>query len=117
MSRPSPRQSGLTGRGPIKPPQSPHDAPTSAQVAGAASSKPRKYRHKVSFYQDSEDTARLRAALLAQMPQPGAARTLTQFIDRAVMAEVQRLERELNDGKPFPGVEAGEGPRGRPLEQ
>jgi hypothetical protein len=42
-------------------------------------------------------------------------RTLSQFIHKTVMAEVERLERKYNDGQPFPAVGARELPQGRPM--
>lgn len=76
-------------------------------------SAPRKHPNKVSFYQDPADTARLRGAVLHTMVAEGH-RSLSQFIIRAVMKEVQRLEEKYNDGKPFPAVAANEMPQGRP---
>lgn len=74
---------------------------------------PRKHPNKVSFYQEPEDTARLRGAVMHTMIAEGH-RTLSQFVIRAVMKEVQRLEEKYNDGKPFPAVAANEMPQGRP---
>lgn len=76
-------------------------------------SAPRKHPNKVSFYQEPEDTARLRGAVLHTMIAEGH-RSLSQFVIRAVMKEVQRLEEKYNDGKPFPAVAANEMPQGRP---
>lgn len=73
-----------------------------------------KYPPKVSFYQDPEDTARLRAAILYTMAAEGH-RNLSQFINRAVMAEVERLEAKYNHGQPFRPVIAGDLPQGRPM--
>lgn len=42
-------------------------------------------------------------------------RTLSDFINIAVMREVERLEKTYNDGQPFGAVAAGEIPQGRPL--
>ena len=74
---------------------------------------PRKHPNKVSFYQEPEDTARLRGAVLHTMV-PEGHRSLSQFVIRAVMKEVQRLEEKYNGGKPFPAVVANEMPQGRP---
>jgi len=76
-------------------------------------SAPRRHPNKVSFYQEPEDTARLRGAVLHTMVAEGH-RSLSQFIIRAVMKEVQRVEDKYNDGKPFPAVAANEMPQGRP---
>ena len=53
-------------------------------------------------------------AILHTMTTEGA-RTLSQFINDAVMAEVERLEAKYNGGKPFPSVGARELPQGRPM--
>lgn len=74
---------------------------------------PRRHPNKVSFYQQPEDTARLRGAVLHTMIAEGH-RSLSQFVIRAVMKEVQRLEEKYNGGKPFPAVAANEMPQGRP---
>ena len=83
----------------------------SAQPAGEGRKKP---KPKVSFYQDPEDTARMRGALKHTQVAEGS-RSLSDFIDRAVMAEVERLEARYNNGQPFESVAARELPQGRPL--
>lgn len=131
MSRPTPRKTSLGRLSPVDPaPQ--HAASTPAETTAPATSttptapvdpapalaepvgERRKYRHKVSFYQDEEDTARVRAAILHTNHLEGP-RSLSQFIHHAVMAEVHRLEERYNDGKPWPGVAARELPQGRPM--
>lgn len=127
MSRPQPRRSALAGSSPVAPPApelvTPPDSPDSpdspespeSPVAGQRSSRaqrtrpaPRgKYPPKVTFYQDPADTARVRGAILHTNVTEGP-RTLSQFIHRAVMAEVERLERTYNNGRPFPPI----GPHG-----
>ena len=82
-----------------------------AQPAGEGRKKP---KPKVSFYQDPEDTARMRGALKHTQVAEGS-RSLSDFIDRAVMAEVERLEARYNNGQPFESVGARELPQGRPL--
>lgn len=77
-------------------------------------SEAKKYPHKVSFYQDRADTDRLRGAVLATRVQEGH-RSMSEFINNAVMAEVDRLEKRYNDGQPFPSVDADRGNAGRPL--
>lgn len=135
--RPAPRRSSLAGSTPTTPPQpapalapaqpvapAPDQAPDDAARVGAPSRGPEvggparrgKYPPKVSFYQDPAATARVRGAILHTMVTEGP-RTLSQFIDRAVMAEVARLEATYNDGYPFPSVDARQLPQGRPLRQ
>ncbi len=130
-ARPTPRKSSLAGSSPVAPAQpaasqsvdevagqatapvveTPQERPTAA--AAPAKAKP-KYPPKVSFYQDPEDTARVRGAILHTMTTEGA-RNLSQFIHQAVMAEVERLETKYNGGQPFPPVEARGLPQGRPM--
>lgn len=125
--RPTRRKSSLTGANPVAPANSANSAspaepvPTAEppQRARSTSSRadsqpPRKYPPKVSFYQDPADTSRVRGAILHTMTTEGA-RSLSQFIDRAVMTEVERLEAKYNAGKPFPPVAARELPQGRPM--
>ena len=96
----------------------PQTAPAAAPPAPTRKTSTRragnKYPPKVSFYQDPEDTDRVRGAILHTMAAEGP-RSLSQFINKAVMTEVERLERKYNDGAPFPAVGAGELPQGRPM--
>lgn len=124
MSRPAPRKSSLAGSNPVAPPAepaTPEPAPAPAAAAPAepgATPKPSsdktKYRHKVSFYQDPDDTARVRGAILHTQVTEGA-RGLSQFVNDAVMEKVAQLEAKYNDGEPFPAVGARELPQGRPM--
>ena len=130
-NRPTPRKSSLAGSSPVTPPQAAAPAPEPADVrppqpqaarpakqpraTAPATDKPKpKYPPKVSFYQDPEDTARVRGAILHTMTTEGA-RNLSQFINQVVMAEVERLEAKYNGGEPFPAVGAREMPQGRPM--
>jgi hypothetical protein len=130
-SRPAPRKSSLLGSTPVAPPvpapaPAPEETPAPAPVhtppagspprAGEEQTTPslerkRKYPPKVSFYQDLEDTRRVRAAVKATRED----RNMSGFIHDVVMAEVERLEQLHNGGRPFPGGEPGELPTGRPL--
>lgn len=135
-NRPQRRTSGLSGQSPVTPAAAapaaqPAPAATtpaakrteantatrkSAPAKAAAADAPKsKYPPKVSFYQDPEDTARVRGALRGVMNQPDAATNMSQFINRAVMREVERLEAQYNQGKPFAPVQPGGVPRGRPM--
>lgn len=132
MSRPTPRKTSLGRLSPVDPaPQATASAPAETRAPATSTTPPapvepatapasepvgerRKYRHKVSFYQDEEDTARVRAAILHTNHLEGP-RSLSQFIHHAVMAEVRRLEERYNDGEPWPGVAARELPQGRPM--
>ena len=69
---------------------------------------------KLSWAKLVESYDRVRGALLHTMATEGP-RTLSQFINDAVMKEVTRLEKKHNAGKPFPKLGAGKLPQGRPL--
>ncbi len=136
MSRPTPRKSSLAGSSPItSPPAEPaavdatggtkdqREATHTEQMraveaeAEQVAQRPqpkRKYPAKVSFYQERAETDRIRGAILHTMATEGS-RSLSQFINQAVMAEVERLERKYNGGQPFPAVGARELPQGRPM--
>lgn len=109
MSRAEPRRSSLAGTSPVTPAAPPDTAPGSRAAAAGASGK-----RKVSFYQDPVDTDRMRGALLHTMAQ-GGPRTLSAFIDEAVMRQVALLEASHNGGHPFPPVGPRELPQGRPV--
>lgn len=129
MNRPSPRKSSLSGSSPVAPPpaETPETKPTPAATRAAAAkpaaapvtrkaeepstSGKKKWRHKVSFYQDPADTDRVRGAILHTMVQEGN-RNLSQFVNDAVMAKVEELEAKYNHGEPFPAVGARELPQG-----
>ena len=116
--RSSPHKSRRTESSPIAPRAAPEPSAgpgTTAPVRQPARAKT-KYPPKVSFYQSPEDTDRMRAALLHTLVTEGS-RSLSQFIHNAVMAEVERLERKYNKGKPFPPVGARKLPQGRPMRE
>lgn len=137
--RPQPRKSSLAGESLLAPraaaqapraaapggrQEAPENEPAQQQAAAApaAASEAKSsttatgktYPHKVSFYQAKADTDRVRGALVATQAQEGY-RSLSEFIDATVMAEVERLEAKYNNGQPFPAVNAKRGPRGRPM--
>lgn len=130
-ARPAPRKSSLAGKSPVAPTPMPEAAPSSraaeptsgttapaprsraAAIKAQAAPKP-KHPPKVSFYQDQADTQRMRGAIRVAMAQEGS-RGLSDFIHRAVMLEVERLEQRYNDGQPFDPAVAGELPQGRPM--
>lgn len=58
----------------------------------------KKWRHKVSIYQDRDFTDRMRGAIIHTTSQEGAS-TLTDFINGAIEAEVVRLEAKYNSGE------------------
>ncbi|PYC99865.1 hypothetical protein B4U78_013960 [Microbacterium esteraromaticum] len=128
-ARPERKRSTLSGRNPIAPAaETPQEPPAAApapaapatptesvtEPQAAAAKKRSKYPPKVSFYQEQEDTDRIRGAIMHTIPYEGV-RSLSQFLSGAAMKEVERLERQYNDGKPFPPVGARELPQGRPM--
>lgn len=126
--KPERRRSTLGSAQPYAPaapavaPQTPASAPEPASAtASAPAALPAPQRApkagkkpKVSFYQDPEDTARARAAMVHTQGLEGS-RSWSEFVDRALMREAERLEQRYNGGQPWPPVEAGEIPRGRPM--
>ena len=117
--RPQPLRSSLSGSSPIIPPPPKTNTKTSETRAvqtpkAVVEGKKPKYPPKVSFYQAREDTDRVRGALLHTMASEGP-RTLSQFINDAVLKEVTRLEKKYNAGEPFPKLGAGKLPQGRPM--
>lgn len=115
--RPQPRRSTLTTQHPAAPAQAPaEDAKQQSKPESQPtnSEPPKKWRHKVSIYQDRDFTDRMRGAIIHTTPQEGA-RTLTDFINGAIEAELERLEAKYNDGKPFPPIGPKGLPQGRPM--
>lgn len=93
----------------------PTEAPTAPRPAApAAAPSGKKYPPKVTFYQPQDDTARMRGAFRHTDREEGD-RSLSDFIHKAVMAEVERGEKICIGGQPFPDLEAGSIPRGRPM--
>ena len=70
---------------------------------------------KVGFFLPAEEADRARAALVNTFGtnQEGP-RTFSELIRRALLAEVERLERQYNNGEEWPPVSAGQVPTGRP---
>lgn len=120
MNRPTPRKSTLSGQTPAAPatassgPAQLAEATPTANTPQATTVTKPKNPPKVSFYQDPADTARLRAAFAHTHATEGY-RSMSDMIDRAVMAEVARLENQYNGGRPWPPVSARNIPQGRPV--
>ena len=124
------RKSSLSGANPVAPAESVVAAAGSAEPARTASEASpvvspgtrtsrvtgqqtetlKAYPPKVWFYQDREDTARLRAAYRHTLANTSD-RSLNDFIQRVVVAEVERLENQYNGGRPFPSVSRRRPPR------
>lgn len=107
------KPSPFAGRSPVDPP-TPIPAQVEQTPVQPVTSSGKKYPPKVTFYQPQDDTARMRGAFRHTDREEGD-RSLSDFIHKAVMAEVERREQKYNSGKPFPDLEAGIIPRGRPI--
>jgi len=120
-----PRRSALADLSPVTPvsPIAPASTPLteperpSAQTRGAeperavpARTSPRP--NKISVYQDPALTARIQAAIAHTAPQEGL-RSMSQFVNDAIVAELDRLEVLYNGGRPFPPARHGAMPVGR----
>ncbi len=115
MTQPARRKSSLAGTSPVAPAQSAETPPATASAEEPARRRrASQSKHKLSIYQDPEDTARLRAAYRVVLAE-GKDRSFSDFITRVLITEVERLEAEHNGGRPFRGVGAGEIPTGRPV--
>jgi len=90
------------------------EATTPATTTPAVPSAPRAHPHKVTFYQEADVTARVRGTLLHTQIAEGT-RSLSQFINEAVMKRVEELEQQYNGGEPFPSIGSRQLPAGRPL--
>lgn len=99
---------------PAAPAPEQNPAEVAPAVEAPAPKKRTKYPPEVSFYQELENSDRMRGAILHTFAQEGF-RNLSQFLNAAAMKEVKRLEAKYNDVKPFPPVKARELPRGRPM--
>lgn len=129
-NRPAPRKSSLSGSSPVNPPAT---APAAAETLPAAreaatppapaqaplasrrgSSKAKGWARKITIYQQEEDSARMRGAMVATIPYEGLT-TLSAFVQSAIDEKVARLEEKYNNGKPFPPVGTGVIPTGRPM--
>lgn len=92
------------------------DDPDTRQPSPLTEATPVKSRkEKVGFYQAVEDADRARAAFMWTRTTPDGQRSFSDFIARAVMCEVNRLETEYNSGLPWSAMCAGELPTGKPL--
>lgn len=83
-------------------------APAATPAASTAAGK------KASFYLGPVTHERMRAAYAHAWPHEGFT-SLSDLVDKAIMAEVERLEAEYNGGEPFPAVGDRAIPRGRPI--
>ncbi|MDP9936842.1 hypothetical protein J2T11_003210 [Paenarthrobacter nicotinovorans] len=63
-------------------------------------------REKGSYFTE-EDLKQIRAAVAAIGKQEGYV-SIADFVEAAARRELRRLQRKYNDGRKWPGVEAGE---------
>lgn len=99
-----------------------HQAPaeTTADTPEVKAAAPRKQaadgaaRAKLQYYATEAENARIRAAFSAGRVAYGWM-TLTEFQLEAVMARVEQVEAELNNGQPFDADAPRDVPRGRPI--
>ena len=80
-------------------------APDSPQVTEPANTVPAIGKKQVTFYIEGADRQRAKAAYKATSSQEDHG-SWSDFVARALMNEVLRLESSYNDGKPFPGGNA-----------
>ncbi|MGO1408645.1 MAG: ParB family protein [Brachybacterium sp.] len=72
---------------------------------------------KVGFFMPAEEADRARAALVNTFaPNQEGPRTFSDLIRRGLLAEVERLERQYNNGKQWAPVQPGQVPTGRPRD-
>lgn len=116
----TPRRSALSGASAVRSPQPeqaeravPHEETAQAPAAKRKTAQTATKQQKVGFYQHPEDAARMRGAFRRTNGEEGD-RSLSDFIQKAIMAEVERREKLYNNGQPFEAVLPGEGPVGRP---
>ncbi len=70
---------------------------------------------KASYYIEDSRLKRARAAY-ANLPANQRPKSFSDFQAAAVMASVEGVERAINGGDAFPGIEAGTLPTGRPMQ-
>lgn len=116
----TPRRSALSGASAVRRPQpeeathsAPKEEPAQAPALKRKAAQAAPKQQKVGFYQHPEDAARMRGAFSMTNGQERD-RSLSDFIQKAVMAEVERREKLYNNGQPFGAVLPGEGLVGRP---
>ena len=131
--RPEPRKSSLSSAHPYTPPETAQDgdlAPAprtppaaqpvlSAPVDAATTTKPPVAskgadKKPLSVRATLHDQARIRAAFMATNSAERHG-SLSDFITRAALEKVAQLEQQYNDGSPWPAVDAGDVPTGRPI--
>lgn len=128
MTRPPRRPSALAGASAFDHPvtaEAPQEAPAAPAAAPKAATAPQSAAEsvkrtakekpkKLTIYQEPEDTDRMRGAMVGTIQHEGF-KTLSKFVQEAIMEKVERLEQRYNGGEPFPAVGPGVIPAGRPM--
>jgi len=91
------------------------DKPSKASRSSTAKAEPKKRKVRATYYLSKDVNDRARDAATALMGPPSF-ETLAAIVERGVAAEVKRLEKAHNKGKPFP-VRADELKGGRRLRR
>lgn len=99
---------------PAAPAAAPKAATAPQSAAESTKPAPKEKPKKLTIYQEPEDTDRMRGAMVGTIPHEGF-KTLSKFVQEAIMEKVERLERQYNGGEPFPAVGPGVIPAGRPM--
>lgn len=119
-ARKTPRASALSTASPVTPPPAPVDAPSASAPAPQQPSEPAPVstadKKKVGYYAPEDLIERARVAYAASAYLEGL-HSFSEFHERAIRAEVERLENKHNGGAPFPVGRDGAIPRGRPLQK
>lgn len=105
MNRPARRTSSLGTTHPAAPPQ-PTQPQTAAPAREQPAEKPKKRGGTYTFHVDPDLLDRARGAYRYTQG-PENYRSFSDFIVRAVQAEVERVEKKYNNGNPFESLEAG----------
>lgn len=116
MTRPQPRRSTLSAVHPAAPPPA-HDAAAGLQapVRSRTSVKTTTDRQKITAYVPADTAAQARAAIRHVPVAVHGYRNVSELVADALARLVQDLQDKHNDGQPWPPAEAGDVPRGRPV--
>ena len=117
MTRPQPRRSTLGAVHPAVPPSAHETAPAATQAAGKSrtSVKTTTDRQKITAYVPADTAAQARAAIRHVPVAVHGYRNVSELVADALARLVQDLQDKHNDGQPWPPAEAGDVPRGRPV--
>ncbi|MUK03554.1 hypothetical protein GM708_17625 [Vibrio cholerae] len=123
-NRAAPRKSTLAGKSPVTAATQPEPSVPAEQAPSTTTSAPRAQspapspsskKTKVAYYQDAELAARVRGAFQATAHLEDH-RSFSDFHAAVMEAELERLEKKYNDGRPYKGAAPKSGRLGRPLD-